>query len=70
MNEDSEWWSAALVEMDAATVRAWCLGRAASDALADWCWWDGVQTTTGWETAREAFVAFAEELERRGAVKA
>lgn len=70
MNEDSQWWSAALAEMDASTVRRWCLGRAASDARVDWSWWDGVQRTAGWDTAREAFVAFAAELERRSAAVA
>lgn len=67
MNEDSEWWTAALADMDAATVRTWCLNRAASGALVDWCWWDGVQTTRGWERARVAFVAFADVLAQRDA---
>jgi len=64
MNEDSESWAAAVADMDAATVRQWCLDRAASGALADWSWWDGVQATRGWEQARVAFIAFADVLER------
>ncbi|MGQ0463887.1 MAG: hypothetical protein ACT4QG_01070 [Sporichthyaceae bacterium] len=65
LNEDSESWAATVAEMDAATVRRWCLDRARSGDLPDWSWWDGVAPTTGWERARVAFVAWAEMLDLR-----
>lgn len=65
MNEDSEWWTAQVAGMEAATVRGWCLDRAAAGGLDNWSWWDGVAATTGWDHARVAFVAFADMLEQR-----
>ncbi|MGQ0845431.1 MAG: hypothetical protein ACT4QF_15005 [Sporichthyaceae bacterium] len=62
MNEDSDWWTTAVAEMDTVTVRGWCIDGAASGALVDWCWWEGVQATAGWERARIEFAAFAEDV--------
>lgn len=62
MNEDSEWWRAAVADMDAGSVRKWCMDGAASGVLTDWCWWEGVQTTANWEVARTEFEAFVDAI--------
>lgn len=63
MNEDSDWWTAAIADMHTTTVRRWCLDADSAGALTGWSWWDGVQGTTGWERARVEFAAFADALE-------
>lgn len=63
MNEDSAWWTAAIADMDTTTVRRWCLDGVSSGTLTDWCWWEGVRGTPGWERARVEFAAFADALD-------
>lgn len=63
MNEDSDWWTAAIADMDTATVRGWCLDGDASGAMTGWSWWEGLRGTAGWQRAREECAAAAAELD-------